>query len=135
MHSEYSRFIRAMMTAVFAAAMAAAPALAAPAPQHFVTPGQLQLSAVNSSHARQRNIEQVQRFLSLPQAQKAFQRAHVNPEQVKNAVSGLSDQELAQLSQRANRAQRDFAAGAITNDELIIILLGVILLVVIIIAA
>lgn len=130
MHSEHPRFIRAMMTAVFAAAMAAAPAVA----QHLVTPSQLQQSAVNSSQARQRNIEQVQKFLSLPQAQEAFQRAHVNPQQVKKAVSGLSDQELAQLSQRANKAQRDFAAGAITNEELILILLGVILLVVIIIA-
>lgn len=135
MHSEHSRFIRAMMTAIFAAAMAATPALAAPAPQHLVTPGQLQQSAVNASQARQHNIEQVQKFLSLPQAQKAFQQAHVNPEQVKKAVSGLSDQELAQLSQRSTKAQRDFAAGAISNDELIIILLGVILLVVIIIAA
>lgn len=135
MHPEHSRFVHAMMTAVFAAAMAATPALAAPAPQHLVTPGQLHNSAVNASQARRHNIEQVQKFLSLPQAQKAFQQAHVNPEQVKKAVSGLSDQELAQLSQRATKAQRDFAAGAITNDELIIILLGVILLVVIIIAA
>ncbi|MGH9589125.1 MAG: PA2779 family protein [Terracidiphilus sp.] len=135
MHSEHSRFIRAVMTAVFAAAMAASPALAAPALQHLVTPGQLQQSSVNASHARQLNIEQVQKFLSLPQARKAFQQAHVNPEQVKKAVSGLSDQELAQLSQRATKAQRDFAGGAITNEELILILLGVILLVVIIIAA
>lgn len=135
MHPEYSRFIRAMMTAVFASAMAATPALAAPAPQHLVTPGELQQSAVNTSQARQRNIEQVQNFLSLPQAQKAFQQAHVSPEQVKKAVSGLSDQELAQLSQRAQKAQRDFAAGAITNEELIIIILGIILLIVIIIVA
>ena len=135
MFPEYSRFIRAMMTTVFALAMAATPALAAPAPQHLVTPEQLQQSAVNTSQARQHNIEQVQNFLSLPQAQRAFQQAHLSPEQIKKAVSGLSDQELAQLSQRANKAQRDFAAGAITNEELIIILLGLILIVVIIIAA
>lgn len=134
MHPEHSRFIRSLMTAVFAAAMAATPVLAAPAPQHLVTPGQLQDSAVQASQARWHNIEEIQQFLSMPQAQEAFQQAHVNPEQVKKAVSGLSDQELAQLSQRATTAQRDFAAGAITNNELIIILLGVILLVVIIIA-
>jgi len=135
MQPEYSRYTRAVMAAVFAAAMSAAPVLAAPAPQHLVTPNQLRQSAVSASQARQRNIKDIQQFLSLPQAQKAFQQAHVSPEQVKKAVSGLSDQELAQLSQRATKAQSDFAAGAITNEELVLILLGVILLVVIIIAA
>ncbi|HEV2136777.1 MAG TPA: PA2779 family protein [Terracidiphilus sp.] len=135
MQSERSRFIRAIMTAVFAAAVAVSPALAAPAPQHLVTPGALQQSAMSASQARQQNIEELRQFLSTPQAQKAFQQARVNPEEVKNAVSGLSDQELAQLSQRATTAQRDFAAGAITNKELIIIVLGVILLIVLLIVA
>lgn len=135
MHPQHSRFVRAMMTAVFAAAIAAAPALAAPAPQHLVTPGQLQNSAISASQARRHNIEELQQFLSTPQAQKAFQRAHANPQQVKKAVSGLSDQELAQLSQRATKAQSDFAAGRLSNEELILIALGIILLVVIIIVA
>ena len=135
MHSEYSRFIRAIMAAVFAAATTAYPALAAPAPQHVVTPGQLQQSAVDASHARQRNIEAIRRLLSLPQAQQAFQQTHVDPEQVKKAVSGLSDEELAQLSQRATKAQRDFAAGEISNKALIVIIAGVILIVVLVIAA
>jgi hypothetical protein len=135
MQSERSRFIRAIMTAVFATAITAPIALAAPAPQHLVTPGQLQNSTVSASQARQRNIQEIRQFLSTPQAQKAFQRAHANPEEVKKAVSGLSDQELAQLSQRATKAQRDFAAGAMSNEALIIIVLGVILLIVIIIVA
>ena len=135
MQPDYSRFTRAVMTAVFAAAMSAAPVLGAAAPQHLVTPNQLQQSAVNASQARQQNIQELRQFLSLPQAQKAFHQAHVSPEQVKKAVSGLSDQELAQLSQRATKAQRDFAAGAITNEELILIILGIILLIVIIIVA
>lgn len=129
MHSQHSRFVRALMTAVFAAAISASPALAAPAPQHLVTLGQLQHSAVNASQARQHNIQQLRDFLSTPEAAKAFQQAHVNPEQVKKAVSGLSDHELAQLSQRATKAQRDFAAGAISTDVLILILVGIILVI------
>jgi hypothetical protein len=135
MHFERSRFIRAMMAAVFAAAFTAIPAFSAPAPQHLVSPGQLQQSTISASQARQRNIQEIRQFLSTPQAQKAFQRAHVNPQEVKKAVSGLSDQELAQLSARSQKAQRDFAAGAISNDELILIVLGVILLIVLIIVA
>jgi CHASE3 domain sensor protein len=135
MHSGGSRFFCALITAAFAAAITVSPAEAAPVPQHLVTPGALQQSAVSASQARQRNIEELRQFLTTPQAQKAFQQAGVNPEKVKKAVSGLSDQELAQLSQRATRAQRDFAAGAITNKELIIIVLGVILLIVLVIVA
>lgn len=128
-HSEHSRFIRAMMAAVFTAAMTAAPALSAPAPQHLVTPNQLQQSTVTASQARQRNIQEIRQFLSSPQAQKAFQRTHANPEEVKKAVSGLSDQELAQLSQRATKAQRDFAAGDISTEMLILILVAIILVI------
>ena len=61
----------------------------------------------------------------IPKAQKAFQQARVNPEQVKKAVSGLSDRELAQLSQRATKAQRDFAAGDISTEMPILILVAV----------
>ncbi len=135
MHSDQSRIMRAMMTAVFAAAFTVAPAFSATSPQHLVTPGQLQQSAVSASQARQSNIQEIRQFLSLPQAKEAFQRAHVNPKEVKKAVAGLSDQELAQLSERAHKAQRDFAAGSISGDELILIILGVILLIVLIVVA
>lgn len=134
MQFDHSRFVRAVMTAVFAAAFAVPTAFAAPAPQHLVTPGQLQQSTENATQARQRHIQQIRQFLSMPQAKEAFQRAGVNPEQVKNAVSGLNDQELAQLSKRAEKAQRDFAAGYISNQALIIIILGVVLIIVLIVA-
>lgn len=132
-HPEHSRFIRAMMTAVFAAAITASPAISAPAPQHLVTPNQLQQSTVAASQARQHNIDEIRQFLSSPQAEKAFQKAHANPEEVKKAVSGLSDQELAQLSQRATKAQRDFAAGDISTEGLILILVAVILIILLIV--
>ena len=35
----------------------------------------------------------------------------MNPQEVKKAVAGLSDEELAQLASRAQKAQADFAAG------------------------
>lgn len=132
-HSQHSRFVRAMMAAVFAVAMTASPAFSAPAPQHLVTPNQLRQSTVAASQARQHNIEEIRQFLSSPQAEKAFQKAHANPEEVKKAVSGLSDQEVAQLSQRATKAQRDFAAGSISTEGLILILVAVILVILLIV--
>lgn len=133
MHSEHSRFVRAMMTAVFAAAFTVPTAFAAPAPQHLVTPGQLQQSTENASQARQRNIRELRQFLSTPEAEKAFERARVDPQEVKNAVSGLSDQELAQLNQRAAKAQRDFSAGMISTEGLILILVAIILVILLIV--
>ncbi|HEV2136778.1 MAG TPA: PA2779 family protein [Terracidiphilus sp.] len=132
-HSERSRFVRAMMTAVFTAAITASPLLAAPAPQHLVSPGQLQQSTVSASQARQQNIDEIRQFLSTPEAKKAFERAHANPEEVKKAVSGLSDQELAQLSQRATKAQRDFAGGMLGTEELILIIVAIILVILLIV--
>jgi hypothetical protein len=72
--------------------------------------------------------------VSSPTAEKALKSAHVDGQQVKNAVSRLSDQELAQLAARASKAQADFAAGSLSDRDLIIILLAVVALILIIVA-
>jgi hypothetical protein len=53
---------------------------------------------------------------------------------VKNAVAQLNDQELAQLASRANKAQSDFAAGRLSDRDLIIILVCIAALILIIVA-
>ena len=67
-------------------------------------------------------------------AEKALQSAHVDPTQVKQAVSSLSDQELAQLASRAQKAQADFAAGSLSERDLLIILIGIAVIILIIVA-
>src|SRR5579883_136480 len=69
-----------------------------------------------------------------PAAEKALKAAHIDGQQVKNAVSRLSDDELAQLAKRAEKAQKDFAAGTLSDRDLIIILLAVVALILIIVA-
>jgi len=101
---------------------------------HVVSPTDLQKEAVAATQARKRNLETVRQFLSSQAAEKALKSAHVQPEQVKTAVSTLSDQELAQLASRAHKAQADFAAGTLSNRELIIIIIAVAVLVLIIVA-
>jgi hypothetical protein len=59
---------------------------------------------------------------------------HADARQVTNAISSLSDQELAQLAARANKSQADFAAGNITDHDLLIILVAVLALILIIVA-
>lgn len=104
------------------------------AQNHVVSPADLQKEVLSASQVRQQNLETVQHFLSTPTAEKAMKSAQVNPQQVKVAVSTLSDQELAGLAARANKAQVDFAAGRIDDRDLLLIVLAIVALVLIIVA-
>jgi hypothetical protein len=104
------------------------------AQSHVVSPADLQKQAVAASQVRQHNVETVQHFLSTPAAEKALKSAKMDPEQVKTAVSTLSDHDLAQLAARADRAQADFAAGTLSERDLIWIILAIAVLVLIIVA-
>jgi hypothetical protein len=99
-----------------------------------VSPADLQKEAVAASQVRQHNLDSVQRLLSTPAAEKALKSAKMDTQQVKTAVSTLSDQELAQLAARADKAQADFAAGTLSERDLILIILGIAVLVLIIVA-
>lgn len=104
------------------------------AQNHVVSPAELQSAAVASTQARQRNIDALQQFVSTPAAEKALQSAHLDAQRVKNAVSRLNDQELAQLASRATKANADFAAGTLSDRDLIIILVCIAALILIIVA-
>ena len=101
---------------------------------HIISPLELQKQAVAARQARQENLEIVTRFLSSPAAERAMAITHADAKQVKTAVSNLSDQELARLASRAQKAQADFAAGKMTDHDLLIILIAVVALVLIIVA-
>ncbi len=104
------------------------------AQNHIVTPADLQKDVAAASSNRQKNIAQVEGFLSSTDAQQAMKSAHINSQQVKNAIPQLNEDELAQLSARSEKAQKDFAAGNITDRDLLIILVGIAALVLIIVA-
>ena len=104
------------------------------AQSHVVSPADLQKEAIAASQVRQHNLDSVQRLLSTPAAEKALKSAKMDTQQVKTAVSTLSDQELAQLAARADKAQADFAAGNLSERDLILIILGIAILVLIIVA-
>ena len=104
------------------------------AQDHVVSPSDLQNEVVNSTQARQQNVQKVQNLLSTPTGQQAMESMHVNPEQVKTAVSSLSDQELAQLASKADKAQAEFAAGTLSDRDLLLIVLAVVVLIIIIVA-
>ena len=100
----------------------------------MVSPADLQKAALTATQARQQNLQKVNQFFSSEVAQKALKSAHMDPEQVKTAVSTLSDAELALLASRAEKAQADFAAGRLSNRDLIIIIVAIAAVILIIIA-
>jgi hypothetical protein len=90
---------------------------------HLIPPTQLDQQVQASTAARQKQVQDLTQFLSTPQAVKAMKDARIDPVQVKTAIPSLSDAELAELSARADHAQRDFAAGVLSNQTLLIIIL------------
>src|SRR5260370_6954904 len=95
---------------------------AALAQDHVVSPGEIQKDAAGASSARQQHVQQLDGFLSSKEAQQPLKSAHMDPQEVKNALGQLDDDALARLSARAENAQRDFAAGKISDRDLLIIL-------------
>jgi hypothetical protein len=108
--------------------------LVAQSSEHLVSPTELQKAVVDASRKRQENLDALNQFFSSEKAQQAMDAAHQNPEQVRRAVASLSDDDLAQLASRANKAQSDFAAGKLDDHDLLIILVCIAALVLIIVA-
>lgn len=104
------------------------------AQDHVVSTAELQKQVVAATQARQRNLKTLGQFLSSARAEKAIKSAGMDPVRVQTAVSTLNDQDLARLATKASRAQADFAAGALSDRDLILIILGIAALILIIVA-
>ena len=126
------RSVRVLTACILAMIFAVPQNLVAQA--HIVSALELQRQAVAASQERQKNLEIITRFLSSPAAAKAMSISHADAKQVKTAVSNLSDEELARFASRSQKAQADFAAGRMTDHDLLIILIAIVALVLIIVA-
>jgi hypothetical protein len=104
------------------------------AQDHVVSRAELQQAALSAARTRQDNLAKVDRFFSSPQAQKALKSAHLDPVQIKQAIPTLSNHELAQLARKADKAQKNFAAGALTTEQITYILIALGTAVVVLIA-
>ena len=121
MRSSTSRILTASLVCTLTFALQI-PLLAAQ--NHVVSPAELQQATASVAHTRQQNITKVEKFFSSERAEKALKSAHLDPTQIKKAVPSLSDQELARLASRADKSQKDFAAGALTNQQITYILIA-----------
>jgi hypothetical protein len=132
MHFDLKQYARSIIACVLAAIFAVPQSLLAQA--HVVDPSDLQKAVLTATQLRQQNLEKVRTFFSSEMAQKALKSAHMDATQVKTAISTLNDAELAQLASRTDKAQADFAAGTLSDRDLIIILVAIAALILIIVA-
>ena len=99
--------------------------------QHVVSLSDLNKDAARPAQTRQSNEEAVRTLLSSDQAQKALKSANLEYQRVDKAVGQLNDEDLAKLAERSRHAQSDFAAGRISDRDMlwiILIALGIIVL-------
>ncbi len=137
---------KSFLATLTAAALILAPALSPPAfaqasqaqpSQHVVSSADLQNAIAASVATRQAEQAKLVAFLSTPRARQALKKAGLDYEVVRQAIPLLSPRQLADLSARADKAQRQFRAGALTNLQItyIIIALATALIVILIFEA
>ena len=102
--------------------------------QHVVSLTDLNKDAARPAQTRQANEEAVRTLLSSDQGQKALKSAHLDYQKVDKAVGQLTDEDLAKLAERSRQAQRDFAAGTLSDRDLLWIIIIAIAIVVLALA-
>lgn len=91
--------------------------------QHVVSLDELKKDATRPAEARQADESAVRNLLSSESGQKALKSANLDLQKVDAAVSQLGDEDLAKLAERSRQAQKDFAAGRLSDRDLLWIIL------------
>lgn len=104
---------------------------------HLVTTDEIRGELVKQSSNRQAYLGRLERLFSRPEVVRPVEKTLGSPKRITQAAAVLSDDELARLAERATRIEEDFAAGALTNQQLtyIVIALATAVLILVIIAA
>jgi len=107
------------------------------AQEHVVSSADLRRDVVAAAQVRQDNQAKVAGFFSSDQAKKALQSAGLSYEKIQKAVPQLGDEELVRLASLTDKVEHDFAAGALTNQEItyILIALGTAVIILVLVAA
>ncbi|RPI25790.1 MAG: hypothetical protein EHM61_13465 [Acidobacteria bacterium] len=104
---------------------------------HVVTANEIRSELANHNSNRQASLGKLERLFSRPEVAGKLEKTVGSPKKIMQAAAVLSDEELARLAERATSVEADFAAGALSNQELtyIVIALGTAVLILIIVVA
>jgi hypothetical protein len=131
------RYAMRLCSVVLAASLAfvgVIPAANAQEKDHAVSPGQLRDDVQKSAATRQANEDAVREMLASHAGKEALKSAGMDYQKVDQAISQVNDEDLARMADRSREVQKDFAAGRMSDRDLIIILLVAVALILIIIA-
>jgi len=106
----------------------------APAREHAVSPGQLRTDVQKSAATRQANEAAVREMFASEAGRQALKSGGMDYQKVDQAISQVSDEDLARMAERSREVQKDFAAGRLGDRDLLIILLVAVALILIIVA-
>jgi hypothetical protein len=97
--------------------------------QHVVSREELTKDSLRPFETRQENEAAVRRLLSSEAGQKALTTARVEYARVDKAVAQLSDEDLANLAERSRHVENDFAAGRLSDRDLLILVIIAVLII------
>jgi len=107
---------------------------AAPGGPHVVSAQELQRRAAAASASRKENAQKLERFFAARRAGDPRLAVILPPARMEQAARMLSDEELAQLAARAEKAEKDFTAGSLSNEHLTYIVIALAAAVIVLIA-
>jgi len=104
---------------------------------HIVAAPDLHQAVRSAAQAREDNLAKLDKFFASGPARKALETVKLDPVKVSQALTLLSDAELASLAARSEKIQSDVAAGALTNTQItyILIALATAVIILVIVAA
>ncbi len=120
-----------MLSASFLLSPAAVPAQE---PQHIVPASELARDAVSAKASRQGDEAAIRALLTSEAGQKALATAKVEYAKVEQAIGQLSDEDTARLAERSRGIQADFAAGSLSDRDLLVIVIIAVLIIALIAA-
>jgi len=101
---------------------------------HAVSSSQLRKDVQKAADTRQTNEAAVRQMFASDAARKTLKSAGIDYQRVDQAITQVSDEDLARMAQRAQEVNSDFAAGRLADRDLLIILLVAVAIVLIVVA-
>ena len=132
----FSRSRQLLITFILST-LAVLPLLSQTTSDHVVPAPDLHQAVRAAAQARQDHLTRLDKFFSSEPARKAFETVKLDQTRVSQALTLLSDEELARLAARSEKIQHDVAAGSLTNQQItyILIALGTAVIILVIVAA
>lgn len=106
----------------------------APDNRHVVTLSDLSKDSAAPAEARHADETAIRHLMSSEEGQRALQSAKIDYAKVDKAVAQLSDEDVARLAARSRQVEHDFAAGSLSDRDLLVIVIIAVLVIALIAA-